>query len=64
MLQPPTPTEIRAFRETHGLTQKLLAEKLGISVRTVEDWLSEKRTPLPYLTRALRDLARELKRKK
>ena len=60
------PTEIRAFLETHGLTQKQFAEILPIPIRTLEDWLSEtaKGNPPAFLTRALRDLARELKGEK
>ena len=64
MIQPPTPSEVRAFLETHGLTHGQFAEKLGVKVRTVEDWVAGNRTPLPYLTLALRCLNRELKRKK
>jgi transcriptional regulator with XRE-family HTH domain len=31
----------KAFRERHGLTQKQLAEKIPVAVRTVERWEQE-----------------------
>jgi transcriptional regulator with XRE-family HTH domain len=52
-LTPPTGTELRLFREGQGLTQAALAEKLGASRRTVEDWEAGRRLPPPLLRLAL-----------
>ena len=60
MISPPTSDEIRAFLETHGLTQKQLSEMLGISQKQLEKWLAGTRNPLPYLSLALKWLDREL----
>jgi transcriptional regulator with XRE-family HTH domain len=54
------PAYLRAFRAQHDLTQKQLADQLQIATRTVEDYEGGKRTPVPYLKRALNDLRREL----
>jgi transcriptional regulator with XRE-family HTH domain len=32
------PTDLRTWRITHGLSQRALAEHLGVSYRTVQDW--------------------------
>lgn len=44
---------IRAERTSAGLTQQALADILGSSVRTIEDWESGKRTPPEYVQRLL-----------
>ena len=50
-LTPPTPEEIRAFRrETGHRTQSRLAETLGVSRRTVEEWEAG-RNPPPAILR-------------
>jgi DNA-binding transcriptional regulator YiaG len=54
------------FRTKHNLSQADLARLLPVSVRTLQDWESERgrgRVPA-FLPRALRDLDRELKKKK
>lgn len=35
-----TPSEIRNFRNIHSLTQSELAEKLKVTLRTVQNWES------------------------
>jgi DNA-binding transcriptional regulator YiaG len=55
-----TPAEIRAFRTEHGLTQAVLSARLPVPKRTLEDWERGVSRPPEYLTRALRDLEREL----
>ena len=57
-LTPPAPEEIRAFRLKHGLSQAELGEKLGGSVRAVQDWEAVRggapvRTPPAMLRLAL-----------
>lgn len=54
------------FRTKHNLSQTELARLLPVNVRTLQDWESTRgrdRVP-PFLPRALRDLERELKKKK
>ena len=48
-----TAKEIRSIRLQHKLTQKLFAEALGISVKTVESWESGKNTPSGIANRML-----------
>lgn len=57
-----TPGDIRTIRQRLGLSRAQLAEALGVSPRTVENWEWQGRqTPVdPLLPRALRDLEREL----
>ena len=52
----PTPEDLRAFRARHGLSQRALAEALGVSTRGVEDWEGGRRAPAPYLALALERL--------
>jgi DNA-binding transcriptional regulator YiaG len=55
------PQTLRDFRKRHGLTQKQLASLLPTtSKRNVQDWEQGIHKPPQYLSRALRDLAREL----
>ena len=46
-------SEIRNIRVNTGLTQKLFAEYLGVSVKTVEAWESGKNEPLGSACRLL-----------
>ena len=50
---------IRHYRERLDLTQRQLAERLGVFERTVAAWEQARQRPAPYLDRALRDLGRE-----
>lgn len=38
-------TEIKTFRETLGLSQQKLAEKLGVTQELVSQWEHDKRRP-------------------
>lgn len=40
-----TKESIISFRNKNGWTQKQLAEKINVSVRTIEDWEQGRRTP-------------------
>lgn len=64
--EPPSPAEIRAFRERWGLTQAALAYLLGIKsgVVTISAWENGRATPQPYLRHALAHLAVELERQR
>ena len=42
---PTIPEQIRAARKEAGLTQVELAEKLGVSLRTIENWEAGVRQP-------------------
>ena len=53
----PTPSEIKAFRRAHGLSQRGLALRLGCSRRAVEDWESGRREPMALLRLALERIA-------
>lgn len=57
-----TPADIRTARQRLGLSRADLADRLGVSVRTVEEWerSDSRNRPQPYLPRAFRDLEREL----
>jgi len=60
------PINLAQWRESHGLTQAALAELLPVPLRTLQEWEANrgKGKPAPYLWRALRDLERELKKRK
>lgn len=59
-MQSPTPDEIRAFRQTHGLSQRALALRLGCSRRAVEEWEAGRREPLALLRLALNQIAADV----
>jgi putative transcriptional regulator len=40
-----TPAEIRAFRQRLGLTQTQMAERLGVHLRTYQQWEYGRRKP-------------------
>lgn len=48
-----TASEIKAIRAQHGLTQKLFAQALGVSVKTVEAWEAGTNRPLGIANRML-----------
>ena len=41
----PTPQEVRRIREALGLSQQAFAERLGVSVGTVQSWELGRRRP-------------------
>lgn len=52
-MSPMTRDELRSARARLGLSQVGLANTLGISRRTVEEWEAQKSQPPPYLRLAL-----------
>ena len=40
-----TVPDVKAIRETTGLTQKLFANLIGVSLRTLQNWEQKRRTP-------------------
>ena len=52
-----TPDEIKALRKSLGLATAGLAEKLGVSPRTVENWEQGRRHPSGAALVLLRSLA-------
>lgn len=55
-----TAEELKAWRESLGLTIPAVAELLPCGFRTWGHWEGGTRTPPAFLPRALRDLEREL----
>lgn len=47
-------SEIKALRESTGLTQRAFAEMLGIPKRSIENWESGVSKPPDYLVRLIR----------
>lgn len=47
------------FSESH-LTQKKFAEKIGVPLRTFEDWIKKRRTPSKFVQESVLDKARNL----
>lgn len=47
-------SEIKALRESTGLTQRAFAELLGIPKRSIENWESGVSNPPEYLIRLIR----------
>lgn len=47
-------SEIKALRESTGLTQRAFAELLGIPKRSIENWESGVSKPPDYLVRLIR----------
>ena len=56
MIHPPTPTEIREYRDRNGLTQRALADSLGVNIRSVQRWEAGDREPDAFLRLALERL--------
>ena len=48
-----TSTEVKSIRVNHNMTQRLFAEALGVSVKTVEAWESGTNTPSGAASRML-----------
>lgn len=59
-----SPDELKAWRESHGLSQTELAQALGVHKMTVSSWEVGKQTAPAYVELALCELARRLKRKR
>lgn len=48
-----TPSDFAAARHAMGLTQKQLAERLGVSTRAVQYWEAGKRRPPPPVVKLI-----------
>lgn len=46
-------TCIKSIRQKHGMTQRIFAEALGVSIKTIEAWESGKNTPSGCANRML-----------
>ncbi len=54
-----TPSRIREFRESNGISQEELAEQLGVRQATISDWEKGKTVPSPLAAARLRELVRK-----
>ena len=54
-----TPMEVKKIRIQHSMTQRLFAEALGVSVKTVEAWETGTNTPSGIASRLLELLERD-----
>jgi DNA-binding transcriptional regulator YiaG len=54
-----TPADLTAWRETHALTKKGLAQMLGVQPLAVSRWEAGTRAIPPFLPLALAELARQ-----
>lgn len=63
MPQTPTPGRIRTLREALGLTQKAMAQRLGVDSMTVARWEWGKVKPSPDAVKGLDKLRREAGRR-
>lgn len=48
-IEPSPRPDIKAFRQATGMTQQQFADYFGLSVRTLQDWEQERRTPPVYV---------------
>lgn len=53
----------RAWCDTNGLTQRAFAEKIGVPLRTFEDWASGRRTPAEFVQKSVLDKVKSLAEK-
>ena len=51
--------KIKQYRIDHKLTQKQLAEKLVVTIRTIQHWEAGKRTPHPSIYLLLDSLSQK-----
>jgi len=54
-----TSAKIKEIRKLHNMTQRLFAQALGVSVKTVESWEAGKNTPSGSASRMLELLDRD-----
>ena len=54
-----TGVKVKEIRKHHNMTQRIFAEALGVSVKTVESWESGKNTPSGCASRMLELLDRD-----
>lgn len=47
--------ELRAIRTGAGWSRPKMVERVGVPLRTIEDWESDKRTPPEYVQRLVLD---------
>lgn len=55
-----TGLEVKAWRESRGMSQAQLAERLPMAVRTLQAWEQGRGAPPPFMDRVLSDLEREM----
>jgi DNA-binding XRE family transcriptional regulator len=51
---------IKELRDKLDLTQEQLAQKVGVTFSTINNWEKGTRTPHPFLFQKLLDIAREI----
>ena len=54
-----TGNKVKQIRTHHNMTQRIFAEALGVSIKTVEAWESDKNTPSGCASRMLELLDRD-----
>ena len=54
-----TSVKVKEIRKHHNMTQRIFAEALGVSVKTIESWESGKNTPSGCASRMLELLDRD-----
>lgn len=52
----PLPDALRSYRQQLGLSQAGLAERWGVSTRSVEEWEAGRKRPLETIIRRLMEL--------
>ncbi len=60
MQEPDIPALVKRLRSELRLTQEKLAQKLGVSFSTVNQWENGRRRPHPFLLRRLEEMEMEL----
>jgi len=53
------PALVKRIRKKLGLTQEQLAQRIGVTFSTINQWENGHRTPLPFLMKRLHELDNE-----
>jgi transcriptional regulator with XRE-family HTH domain len=56
-----TPKKLKEIRRRLGMTQKTMADELGVTVTTVARWEIGERSIRPQIEEAIKDLERRMK---
>ena len=59
MTKPDIPLLVASIRKKNGWTQERLAQEVGVSFSTVNNWERGKRSPQPFLQKRLLEIAGE-----